>query len=56
LTAKNASSPDRATLAGAFGSHINPVDAMMLGLIPDGDLAKVAGAVNAAGTGGRMPF
>ena len=33
--------PERVTLAGAFGSHIDPVHAMTLGLIPDCDLAKV---------------
>jgi len=46
--------PERVTLAGAFGSHIDPVYAMALGLIPDCDLAKVASAGNAAGTGARI--
>ena len=46
--------PERVTLAGAFGSHIDPVHAMILGLIPDCDLAKVASAGNAAGTGARI--
>jgi uncharacterized 2Fe-2S/4Fe-4S cluster protein (DUF4445 family) len=46
--------PDRVTLAGAFGSHIDPFYAMTLGLIPDCDLAKVASAGNAAGTGARI--
>ena len=45
---------DRITLAGAFGSHIDPVHAMVLGLIPDCDLAKVGNAGNAAGTGARI--
>ena len=45
---------DRVTLAGAFGSHIDPVYAMVLGLIPDCDLAKVGSAGNAAGTGARI--
>ena len=44
----------RITLAGAFGSHIDTLYAMVLGLIPDCDLAKVAAAGNAAGTGARM--
>jgi uncharacterized 2Fe-2S/4Fe-4S cluster protein (DUF4445 family) len=48
------SAPERVTLAGAFGSHIDPVYAMTLGLIPDCDLAKVASAGNAAGTGARI--
>ncbi|HEY8817253.1 MAG TPA: ASKHA domain-containing protein [Candidatus Limnocylindrales bacterium] len=38
-------------LAGAFGSQIDPVHAMILGLIPDCDLAHVRSAGNAAGTG-----
>ncbi|HEY1888373.1 MAG TPA: ASKHA domain-containing protein [Roseiarcus sp.] len=46
--------PERVTLAGAFGSHIDPLYAMTLGLIPDCDLAKVASAGNAAGTGARI--
>jgi uncharacterized 2Fe-2S/4Fe-4S cluster protein (DUF4445 family) len=46
--------PERVTLAGAFGSHIDPLYAMTLGLIPDCDLSKVASARNAAGTGARI--
>jgi uncharacterized 2Fe-2S/4Fe-4S cluster protein (DUF4445 family) len=42
------------TLAGAFGSHIDPLYAMTLGLIPDCRLDKVASAGNAAGTGARI--
>ncbi|MBV9290453.1 MAG: DUF4445 domain-containing protein, partial [Hyphomicrobiales bacterium] len=49
-----AGAPERITLAGAFGSHIDPLHAMILGLIPDCDLAKVASAGNAAGTGARI--
>jgi uncharacterized 2Fe-2S/4Fe-4S cluster protein (DUF4445 family) len=45
---------ERITLAGAFGSHIDVTYAMVLGLIPDCDLAKVASAGNAAGTGARI--
>ena len=45
---------DRITLAGAFGSHIDVKYAMVLGLIPDCELAKVASAGNAAGTGARI--
>jgi uncharacterized 2Fe-2S/4Fe-4S cluster protein (DUF4445 family) len=45
---------DRITLAGAFGSQIDVTYAMVLGLIPDCDLAKVASAGNAAGTGARI--
>ncbi|MFZ9633235.1 MAG: ASKHA domain-containing protein, partial [Alphaproteobacteria bacterium] len=46
--------PDRITLAGAFGSHIDPVYAMALGLIPDCDPDRVGSAGNAAGTGARI--
>ncbi len=45
---------ERITLAGAFGSHIDVKYAMVLGLIPDCDLAKVGSAGNAAGTGARI--
>ncbi|HYO43608.1 MAG TPA: ASKHA domain-containing protein [Candidatus Limnocylindrales bacterium] len=42
---------DEVRLAGAFGSHIDPMHAMVLGLIPDCDLARVSSIGNAAGTG-----
>ena len=45
---------DRIRLAGAFGSHIDPKYAMVLGLIPDCDLAAVESAGNAAGTGAAI--
>ena len=45
---------DRIRFAGAFGSHIDPRYAMVLGLIPDCDLDNVASAGNAAGTGARI--
>jgi uncharacterized 2Fe-2S/4Fe-4S cluster protein (DUF4445 family) len=45
---------DRVTLAGAFGSHIDVTRAMVLGMIPDCDLAMVGSAGNAAGTGARI--
>jgi uncharacterized 2Fe-2S/4Fe-4S cluster protein (DUF4445 family) len=44
----------RVTLAGAFGSHIDPLYAMVLGMIPDCPLDKVSSAGNAAGTGARI--
>ncbi|MCG3145462.1 MAG: hypothetical protein HONDAALG_03070 [Gammaproteobacteria bacterium] len=44
----------RIRLAGAFGSHIDVKYAMVLGMIPDCDLAKVSSAGNAAGTGARV--
>jgi uncharacterized 2Fe-2S/4Fe-4S cluster protein (DUF4445 family) len=45
---------ERIRLAGAFGSHIDPKYAMVLGLIPDCSLDKVGSAGNAAGTGARI--
>ncbi len=45
---------DRVVLAGAFGAHISPKHAMVLGMIPDVPLDKVFSAGNAAGTGARI--
>lgn len=45
---------DRIVLAGAFGSYIDPEHAMVLGLIPDCDLAHVAAVGNAAGDGALL--
>ena len=44
----------RIVLAGAFGAHISPKHAMVLGMIPDCALDKVTSAGNAAGTGARI--
>ena len=45
---------ERIVLAGAFGAHISPKHAMVLGMIPDCPLDKVTSAGNAAGTGARI--
>jgi len=45
---------DRVVLAGAFGSHIDPKYAMVLGMIPDCELENVSSVGNAAGTGARI--
>ena len=45
---------DRIVLAGAFGAHISPKHAMILGMIPDCNIEKVTSAGNAAGTGARI--
>ena len=45
---------DRVVLAGAFGAHISPLHAMVLGMIPDCKIDKVVSAGNAAGTGARI--
>jgi uncharacterized 2Fe-2S/4Fe-4S cluster protein (DUF4445 family) len=44
-------SVDRVKLAGAFGSQIDPLYALVLGLVPDAPLDHVGAAGNAAGTG-----
>ncbi len=45
---------DRIRLAGAFGAHIDVEYALVLGLIPECELAAVSSAGNAAGTGARI--
>ncbi|MDI7863613.1 ASKHA domain-containing protein [Rhizobiaceae bacterium n13] len=45
---------DMIRFAGAFGSFIDPKYAIVLGLIPDCDLAEVKAVGNAAGTGALM--
>ncbi|MEL6196360.1 MAG: ASKHA domain-containing protein [Pseudomonadota bacterium] len=45
---------ERVVLAGAFGAHISPKHAMVLGMIPDCPLEAVTSAGNAAGTGARI--
>ncbi len=41
-------------LAGAFGSYIDPIQAMSIGLLPDCDPDMVASVGNAAGHGARL--
>ena len=45
---------ERIRLAGAFGAHIDPLYAMLLGMIPDCALEHVQAVGNAAGTGARI--
>ncbi len=45
---------DNVVLAGAFGTHIEPKYAMILGMIPDCLFDKVKSAGNSAGAGARM--
>ena len=47
-------SVDRVVLAGAFGAHISPLHASVLGMIPDCRLENVVSVGNAAGTGARI--
>ncbi len=44
----------RIKLAGAFGAHIDPLHALILGLVPDCDPAHVTAIGNAAGHGARI--
>ncbi len=46
--------PDKILLAGAFGSHIDPTEALILGMIPDCPVERVHSVGNAAGDGARM--
>jgi uncharacterized 2Fe-2S/4Fe-4S cluster protein (DUF4445 family) len=46
--------PDKVILAGAFGSYIDKVKAMILGMYPDCELENVYAVGNAAGDGARM--
>jgi len=54
MDAREVDKVDRVVLAGAFGAHISPLHAMVLGMIPDVPLDKVTSAGNAAGTGARI--
>ncbi len=42
---------DEVRLAGAFGAHIDPLHAMVLGLVPDCELPNVTSVGNSAGSG-----
>jgi uncharacterized 2Fe-2S/4Fe-4S cluster protein (DUF4445 family) len=46
--------PEEIRLTGAFGSHIDPVYATVLGLVPDCDLDRVHSVGNSAGRGSLM--
>lgn len=46
--------PDRVILTGAFGSYIDKVQAMTIGLFPDCELDNVYAVGNAAGDGARI--
>src|SRR4029453_12866330 len=45
---------DRVKLAGAFGSQIDPLHALVLGLVPDAPLDRVGAAGKAPGTRGPI--
>ncbi len=46
--------PQHIALAGAFGTHIEPKYALILGMIPNCHLDNIKGVGNAAGTGARV--
>jgi len=45
---------DRIILGGAFGSYLNKVSAVEIGILPDIDLDKIISAGNTAGTGASL--
>ena len=45
---------DRVVLAGAFGSYIDKMEAMILGMFPDCDPECISSVGNAAGDGARI--
>ena len=49
-----AESVSKIGLAGAFGTFIDPKYALVMGLVPDCEIANVTAVGNAAGTGARM--
>jgi uncharacterized 2Fe-2S/4Fe-4S cluster protein (DUF4445 family) len=53
LLVEHAGNPriDEIRLAGAFGAHIDPLRAMVLGLVPDCALSDIRAVGNSAGTG-----
>jgi len=46
--------PDRIEIAGAFGNHVDPIMALIIGMFPDCPPAKISAIGNAAGDGCRM--
>ena len=45
---------EKVMLAGAFGSHIDPKYAMILGMVPDCNFSSVSSVGNSAGAGARL--
>jgi len=45
---------DEIRLAGAFGAHLSPLHALVLGLVPDCEIERVRAVGNAAGHGARI--
>ena len=51
LIERSGQEPVDVRLAGAFGAHLDPIYAMVLGLLPDGPVENVRSVGNAAGNG-----
>ncbi len=49
-----AEAPDLIKIAGAFGAHVNPMKALIIGLFPDVAVEKIVSIGNAAGDGARI--
>ncbi|MEJ2725198.1 MAG: ASKHA domain-containing protein, partial [Deltaproteobacteria bacterium] len=47
-------SVDKVKIAGAFGTHVNPEKALIMGLFPDCPVENIVSVGNAAGDGARM--
>jgi len=45
---------DRVKIAGAFGTHVDPKKALIMGLFPDCPVERIVSVGNAAGDGARM--
>jgi len=46
--------PDRIKIAGAFGNHVDPLMALIIGMFPDCAIEKISSVGNAAGDGCRL--
>jgi uncharacterized 2Fe-2S/4Fe-4S cluster protein (DUF4445 family) len=46
--------PDRIKIAGAFGNHVDPLMALVIGMFPDCAIEKISSIGNAAGDGCRI--
>jgi len=44
---------DKVKIAGAFGTHVDPRKALIMGLLPDCEIDRIVSVGNAAGDGAR---
>jgi uncharacterized 2Fe-2S/4Fe-4S cluster protein (DUF4445 family) len=54
LQAAGLDMPDRIFLAGGFGANIDPLKALLIGMIPDCPVERIYAVGNAAGDGARL--